>query len=421
MPTTPGLCGLDFGTSNSTIAVLAQGGPALVPLEGTHLTIPSAVFYGFDASHAFLIGRAGVNAYVDGVHGRLLRSLKSILGSPLIDEKTPIYRKRLAFSEIIRQYIAELKRRAEARIGGSIDHVVMGRPVHFVNNDAAGDQHAEHALGKIAREVGFKHVSFQFEPVAAALDYERQIRQERLVLVADIGGGTSDFTLIRLAPSRHGADERASDLLANGGMRLGGTDYDRTLSMDAFMPALGHKTAQKREDLELPAGPYWDLSTWSAVHTLYDPKRMLEIKSIRQSAQHPELVDRLIRIIDHRRAHSVLMQVEDAKIALSDAEQHSAALDWVEPGLVVSATRAGFIEATAQLYDRLKATALGCVREAGVRPADLGAIYFTGGTSQIPSVRDAIMSSFPGVPVIDGDRFGSVGLGLAVEAQRRYG
>ena len=149
MPTNTGLCGLDFGTSNSTIAIPRAAGPSLVPLEGDHLTIPSAVFFGFDAEHAFLIGRAGVSAYVDGVQGRLLRSLKSILGSPLIDEKTPVYRKRLAFSEIIRLYVAELKRRAEAQCGDGLDHVVMGRPVHFVNEDAGGDAHAEASLGKI--------------------------------------------------------------------------------------------------------------------------------------------------------------------------------------------------------------------------------------------------------------------------------
>ena len=421
MSTHTGLCGLDFGTSNSTIAVAPQGTPALVPLEGAHLTIPSAVFYGFDTEHAFMIGRAGVDAYVEGVQGRLLRSLKSILGSPLIDEKTPIYRKRLAFSEIIRQYIAELKRRAEAHVGHPIDHVVMGRPVHFVNHDAAGDRHAEEALGRIARQVGFRHVSFQFEPVAAALDYERQISAEQLVLVADIGGGTSDFTLVRLAPNRLGAAERNSDILANGGVRLGGTDYDRYLSMAAFMPALGHQTRQKRDDLELPAGPYWDLSTWSGVHLLYDAKRMLEIRSIRQSAQHPELVDRLIRIITHHRAHSMLMQVEEAKIALSDAERHVTALDWVDKGLAVTATRAQFTQATRQLHDRLKDTALACIADAGLRASDVGAIYFTGGTSQIPSVRAAILSSCPDASVIDGDRFGSVGLGLAVEARRRYG
>ena len=421
MPTTPRSCGLDFGTSNSTIAVPRADGPALLPLEGDFLTIPSAVFFGFDAEHAFLIGRAGVSAYVDGVQGRLLRSLKSILGSPLIDEKTPVYRKRLAFSEIIRLYVAELKRRAEAQCGGGLDHVVMGRPVHFVNEDAGGDAHAEASLGKIARAVGFRDVSFQYEPVAAALDFERQITRETLVLIADIGGGTSDFTVVRLSPARRGAADRTSDILANDGVRIGGTDYDRYLSMAAFMPVLGHKTLQKRGDIDLPAGPYWDLSTWSSVHTLYDPKRMHEIRSIRQTAQHPELVDRLIRIIDHRRAHSALMQVEEAKIALSEAESVTADLGWITPGLAVTSTAEDFRRASAHLNDRLRATTLACIAAAGVAPGDIGALYFTGGTSQIPNVRAAIAACCPAASVVDGDRFGSVGLGLAVEAQRRYG
>lgn len=421
MSSNPGLCGLDFGTSNSTIAVLRQGAPKLVPLEGDNLTIPSAVFFGFDAEHAFLVGRVGVSAYVDGVQGRLLRSLKSILGSPLIDEKTPIYRKRLAFSEIIQLYIAELKRRAEARLGHPIDTVVMGRPVHFVNNDADGDRHAENSLLGIARAVGFKQVSFQYEPVAAALDYERQLTREALVLIADIGGGTSDFTVVRLSPARHRAAERGSDVLANDGVRLGGTDYDRNLSMSAFMPALGYRTLQKRGDIELPAGPYWDLSTWSSVHHLYDAKRINEIRSTRRVAQHPELLDRLLKIIDHRRAHSVLMQVEAAKIALSEAQRHAVDLGWIEPGLAVTCTQEGFQRATADFHDRLQTTTRACISAAGIAPAAIDAIYFTGGTSQIPDVRAAIAACCPDAPIIDGDRFGSVGLGLAIEAGRRYG
>lgn len=415
-----GLCGLDFGTSNSTLAIAGASGPALVQLEGADVTVPSAIFYGFDAEHAFLIGRAGVRAYVDGVQGRLLRSLKSILGSPLVHEKTPIYRKRVAFSEIIRQYISELKLRAERKVDHRIDRVVMGRPVHFVNNDPAGDQHAEDTLAKIARDVGFKDVSFQFEPVAAALDYERQVTRETLVLIADIGGGTSDFTVVRLSPQRLNASDRASDILANDGTRLGGTDYDRYLSMHAFMPTLGHGTLQKRGDIDVPAGPYWDLSTWSSVHTLYDPKRMYELKSIRQSAQQPELVDRLIKIVEHHRAHSVLMQVEDSKIALSQHDGHEENIDWIAPGLVASSTKAGFERATLGLYEKLQATTRSCLQAAGVGADEIGAIYFTGGTSQIPAVREAISSCVPNAAVVDGDRFGSVGLGLAVEATRRY-
>ncbi|MCA0422853.1 MAG: Hsp70 family protein [Proteobacteria bacterium] len=421
MPTHSAPCGLDFGTSNSTLAVPTGDGPALVPLEGEHVTLPSAMFFGFDAEHAFLVGRAGVTAYIDGVQGRLLRSLKSILGSSLIDEKTPVFRKRMAFSEIIGRYLAEVKRRAEVRLGHPIDQVVMGRPVHFVNDDPVGDRHAEDSLRKIAHGIGFREVSFQYEPVAAALDYERQITRETLVLVADIGGGTSDFTIVRLSPQQHGQRERASDLLANGGIRLGGTDFDTSLSMAAFMPLLGHGTPQKRQELEVPARPYWDLSTWSAVHLLYEPKRILELRSIRQAALYPEHIDRLLRIIDHRRAHSLLIAVEAAKIALSDAERATAALDWIEPGLAVDCTEEGFRQATRRLHERLRTTVLSCAQAAGIRIDQLDAIYFTGGTSQIPDVRATIASCFPESAIVDGDRFGSVGLGLAVEAQRRYG
>lgn len=421
MSNAPVPCGLDFGTSNSTLAIIKDREPVLLPLEGGHVTIPSAVFFGFDTEHAFLVGRAGIAAYVDGVQGRLLRALKSILGSALVDEKTPIFRKRMAFSEIIRLYIAELKRRAEAQAGHPLDTVVMGRPVHFVNNDPDGDRSAEESLRRIALSVGFREVSFQFEPVAAALDYERRISREALVLVADIGGGTSDFTLLRLSPVRRGAEERTSDILANGGLRLGGTDFDTSLSMEAFMPVLGSGSPQKRQELEVPAGPYWDLSTWSAVHLLYEPKRLLEIRSIRQSALKPELVDRLLRIIDHRRAHSLLMEVEATKIALSDTGQHVAPLDWIESGLFVTCTGEGFRKATRRLHERLRTTVLATAKSAGIGPQQLDAIYFTGGTSQIPDVRATIAACFPDAAIVDGDRFGSVGLGLAVEARRRYG
>ncbi|HSI41955.1 MAG TPA: Hsp70 family protein [Xanthobacteraceae bacterium] len=414
-------CGLDFGTSNSTLAVERAGQPTLMPVEGAHPTIPSAVFFGLEPQDAFLIGRAAMEAYIEGRQGRLMRSLKSILGSSLIDEKTAIYRRRIAFSDVIRLYIAELKARAEAHIGEGLDKVVLGRPVHFVDNDDEADLYAENTLKDIAAETGFREISFQFEPVAAAFEFERQIARECLVLIADIGGGTSDFTVVRLSPDRHRAADRGADLLANDGLRLGGTDYDRYLSMAAFMPALGHRSLQKRGDIEIPAGPFWDLSTWASVNHLYDPKRLTEIKSIRYTAQKPELIDRLLRIVEGRTGHSVLIEVEAAKIELSRRETHRSDLGWIEPGLEVHATRMEFELATARLYDRLKTTALACVKSAGVEIGDISAVFFTGGTSQLPSVRRAIASHFPDAEIVDRDHFGSVGLGLAIEAKRRYG
>jgi hypothetical chaperone protein len=293
--------------------------------------------------------------------------------------------------------------------------------VHFVDNDDEADRHAETALRAIATKVGFKEISFQYEPVAAAFDFERQIDRERVALIADIGGGTSDFTVVRLSPARHRVEDREADILANDGLRLGGTDYDRYLSMAAFMPALGHRTMQKRGDVEVPSGPYWDLSTWSSVHHLYDPKRLGELKSIRYAAEQPEFLTRLIRVVEQKAAHSVLIEVEAAKIDLSDSSEHESNLDWIEPNLKVFSTRGMFEQVTQKLYDRLKSISLACVKNAGLAPSDLSAVFFTGGTSLVPSVRRAIAENFPDAEMVDGDRFGSVGLGLAIEAKRRYG
>ncbi|MEA2829848.1 MAG: putative chaperone protein, partial [Bradyrhizobium sp.] len=223
------ICGLDFGTSNTTLGTIFGCEPVLTALEAGQSTIPSAIFYEVDG--AVLIGRKALEAYVAGVPGRLMRSLKSVLGTSLIDETTRVGRERASFRDVIAYYLAATKRRAEQALGRELRDVVHGRPVHFVDNAPDADRKAEQTLREIAREVGFDEVTFQFEPIAAALDYERQISSEEIALIADIGGGTSDFSIVRLGPERHGKVDRAADILANDGIRIGGTDFDRQLSL----------------------------------------------------------------------------------------------------------------------------------------------------------------------------------------------
>src|ERR1700731_1470747 len=218
------ICGLDFGTSNMTLGTIEGNAPVLAALEIGHTTIPSAIFYEVDGP--VLIGRKAVEAYVEGAPGRLMRSLKSVLGSSLIDETTRLGRERTSFRDVIRYYLAAVKRRAEQASGRELRDVVHGRPVHFVDNADDADRKAEQTLREIAREIGFDDVTFQFEPIAAALDYERQIANEEVALIADIGGGTSDFSIVRLGPQRHGRADRAADILANDGVRIGGTAFD---------------------------------------------------------------------------------------------------------------------------------------------------------------------------------------------------
>ena len=193
--------GIDFGTSNSTVGIKRADGAALIALEGEYLNIPSAIFFDAEGGWAHF-GRAAVERYVEGHGGRFIRAMKSVLGSSLINDKTRIGAHYVSFGEIIGRFIGHLKRTAEARVDRKIEAAVIGRPVFFVDGDAKADRAAQDALEAAARVQGFAHVEFQFEPVAAALDYEQTCSREELALVIDAGGGTSDFSLVRVSPGR---------------------------------------------------------------------------------------------------------------------------------------------------------------------------------------------------------------------------
>jgi len=412
-------CGLDFGTSNTTLGTLKGDAPVLAELEAGHVTIPSAIFY--EADGGTLIGRKAIEAYVEGTSGRLMRSLKSVLGTSLIDETTRTGRERLSFRDIIAWYLTAVKRRAETATGKPLRNVVHGRPVHFVDNNEANDRKAEETLRDIATEVGFEQVTFQFEPIAAALDYERTLHSEEIALIADIGGGTSDFSIVRLSPERHLKAERQADILANDGVRIGGTDFDRQLSLGTIMPLLGYRTAMKRAGLDVPSGYFHDLATWSNINRMYESKVMNEVRQVRYEAKQPELLDRLVRVLDEQRGHTLAMEIEDAKIALSSAPKSSIALDWIEPGLSAGVARKELVGHTQTLADRITARIGICLTQAGLSAEDIDAVFLTGGSVQLAHVRKAITSAVPNARAIDGDTFGAVGKGLTIEAIRRYG
>jgi len=412
-------CGLDFGTSNTTLGTVVDDVPVLAELEAGHLTVPSAIFY--EPNRTTLIGRRAVEAYVDGAPGRLMRSLKSVLGTALIDETTRVGRERASFRDVIAYYLGVVKRRAEQQIGRELKHVVHGRPVHFVDNAPDADRQAEQTLRDIARQIGFEDVTFQFEPIAAALDYERQISEERIALIADIGGGTSDFSIVRLSPDRHRKADRSSDILANDGVRIGGTDFDRQLSLGVVMPLFGHRSQMKRAGLEAPSGYFHDLATWSRINSMYDQKIITQIRQVRYEAAEPELFDRLLRVLDEQRGHTLAIEVEGAKIALSDQREAAIAFDWIKPGLNAAVSRADLVRHTKQLAERIAARIKICLEQARLAAEDIEAVFLTGGSVQLAHVRNAIMKAVPAAEIVEGDTFGAVGKGLTVEAAQRYG
>jgi len=341
------ICGLDFGTSNTTLGIIEDHAPVLVTLEGLHTTIPSAIFYETDG--AVLIGRKAMDAYIEGAPGRLMRSLKSVLGTALIEETTRLGRERTRFRDVIAYYLAAVKRRAEQASGRELRDVVHGRPVHFVDNAPDDDRKAEQTLREIAREVGFEDITFQFEPIAAALDYERQISTEEVALIADIGGGTSDFSIVRLGPQHHDKANRTADILANDGVRIGGTDFDQKLSLGVVMPLFGFGSAMKRAGLDVPSRYFHELATWSSINRMYEPRVLSELRQVRREASAPELIDRLLRVVDEQRGHTLAMEVEEAKIALSDRRNADIPLEWVAPGLAAAISRPDLVSHTRQL------------------------------------------------------------------------
>jgi hypothetical chaperone protein len=413
-------CGLDFGTSNSTLAVMEGNAPRLLRLEGEHRTMPSVLFFGFeDGSLHF--GRAAVAEYVSGAEGRLMRSLKSVLGTALYTDATRVKARRLGFGEIIGFYVAALKARAEAQLGTPLTRVVLGRPVHFVDDDAAADAAAQSQLEAAVRAQGFDDIAFQFEPIAAALDYEQQVSRERVALIADLGGGTSDFSLVRVGPERARRPDRSADILGTGGVHIGGTDFDRLLAMSRIMPELGLGSRTRDGKRHLPVAPYVDLSTWHRINRLYDAQALRDLRSTMREAAEAGRVETMLHLVEDRLGHRLVGAVEAAKIALSDADRVPFRFPVREAVIETEISASQLAETLEQSVARLQAIALETLRRAGVAPGAVDSLILTGGSTLVPVVARRLAALFEGAEVVRTDVLGSVGLGLALEARRVFG
>jgi len=412
-------CGVDFGTSNSTVGFFRPGQSLLLPLEDGKATLPSVVFFNAD-DNAVRFGRAALADYLEGHEGRLMRSLKSLLGTSLIDGQTEVEGRALPFRELLAQFVRELKRRAEQAAGQQFTQAVLGRPVHFIDDDAAADQLAEDTLREVARSAGFTDIAFQFEPIAAAFDYESGIDREELVLIADIGGGTSDFSLVRLSPQRAKHVDRRDDILATGGVHIGGTDFDKYLSLSCLMPLLGLGT-QLDSGTEVPSSYYFNLATWHTINFAYTQKVWRELQDVYRDARERDKLARLLQLIEQRDGHWLALKSEEGKIALSDAPATQLRLDRIASDLVLDLQRATFDAAIAHLVAGIEATVGKVLRDAGVSADAIDTVFFTGGSSGVQLLRQKIAALLPSARRVEGDLFGSIGAGLALDAARKFG
>ncbi|MGE8330673.1 MAG: Hsp70 family protein [Paraburkholderia nemoris] len=413
-------CAIDFGTSNSAVAVPVDGALKLAPVEGAYTTLPTSVFFNTD-ENTREFGRAALAAYIDGFDGRLMRSMKSILGSPLAENSTDLGDgSAIKYTDVIAIFVDHLKRSAEKSAGGPIQRAVLGRPVFFVDDDPRADQMAQQQLEAAARSVGLREIHFQYEPIAAAFDYESHLTEEGLVLVADIGGGTSDFSLVRVGPERMKRVERKDDVLAHHGVHVAGTDFDRRVELATILREMGYQTLDP-EGREIPNRIYFDLATWHLINTVYAPKRVSELALMRHLFTEARHHDRLMRVVERRLGHALAAHAEEAKIGVAAGGETVIDLDEVEDDLRLAFEEAQLIKAGHDETLRIVQAARDTVQAAGVATRDVNAIYFTGGSTGLAFLSGALAAAFPDAKAVFGDRLASVATGLGIHARRLFG
>ncbi|SHL29792.1 hypothetical chaperone protein [Roseovarius marisflavi] len=407
--------GLDFGTSNSAAAYLRDGDPVLVAMDGGHTTLPTTFFFEFDTRKT-LIGDAANQALLDGIEGRFMRALKRVLGTPLMHETRQILKERVTFVEIIARFLSHIKTRAEAQAGVTFERVLSGRPVVFYGANDPREAQAEADLRACYLAAGFKEVGFLPEPEAAALANGAAIQPGETGLIVDIGGGTSDFSVFRATPA-------GVSVLASHGVRIGGTDFDRAISIERVMPLLG-KGSELRKVMgpgrsPVPNAIFNDLATWEKIPFLYTPQTRRKVDEMLRLANEPEKLARLATLLEHELGHEVAFAVERGKIAANAGDEGAAiALDEIERGLSAilppQILAACLWPQARMLHEGVRDT----LQMAGVDAAAIDHVIYVGGSSLMAMVAQAARAECPDAHHSFSKVFTAVTDGLAIAAAR---
>ncbi|HVN64034.1 MAG TPA: Hsp70 family protein, partial [Candidatus Binataceae bacterium] len=324
--------GLDFGTTNSAIAIVGDDGiPQLArfPAENGGLveTFRSILFFEAieetgSGESVVSVGNEAIRRYLAASgQGRLIQSLKSFLADASF-ESTEIMDEQYSLGDLIAPILSELRRTAEQQFGELPERVVAGRPVRFSGGDSpdAGEL-AQRRLDIAIRRAGWSEVDFEFEPVGAAYDYARRIERDEIVLIADFGGGTSDFSLLRLYPS--GEESHRHEILGNDGVAIAGDAFDGSITRHLVAPALGRGSSYRTaygEVLPVSTWPYTKLERWHLLSLLRARETLYKLRRLTDEALDPEKIAALVHIVENDLGYYLFRSVESAKVGLSDNE-----------------------------------------------------------------------------------------------------
>ncbi|WP_353165828.1 molecular chaperone [Providencia sp.] len=439
--------GFDYGTSNCAVAIMENGVPKLLPLEGEQAYIPSTLCAPTRESvseHLFrhckispsddigqqilrrsmafnqeegvelvpediVFGQAALDLYLrDPRDVYYVKSPKSFLGASGLHETQISF-----FEDLVCAMMRNIKDTAEISTHNPITDTVIGRPINFHGRGGeTANQQAEAILYRAAKRAGFHNIAFQFEPVAAGLEYESTLNNDQIILVVDIGGGTTDCSLIQMGPSYRGSEDRTQSLLAHSGQRVGGNDLDIYLALKQLMPLFGMES-QSSSGLKMPFLQFWNpiaINNVEAQKEFYSRPNLLALTRLKQDAKEPEKIARLLEVYNQTLGYSLVRKAEEAKIALSNSPEYLAQIALINEALEVNIQQDQMVESIESPKSKMIELVKEAVIQGGVQP---NAVFVTGGSARSPILHQAIAQELPNIPIVKGDDFGSVTAGLA--------
>lgn len=447
--------GFDYGTANCSVAVMQEGKPRLLTMENGSTLLPSmlcaptreavsewlyrhhqvpatgdetqallrrAVNYNRDEdidvlSNSVQFGLASLRQYIDDPEEvYFVKSPKSFLGANGLKPQQVA-----VFEDLVCAMMLHIRQQAQGQLPESIDQAVIGRPINFqgLGGDDANAQ-AQGILERAAKRAGFRDVVFQYEPVAAGLDFEATLDKEQRVLVVDIGGGTTDCSVLLMGPQWREKLDREQSLLGHSGCRVGGNDLDIALAFKSLMPLLG-MGGETEKGIALPILPWWNavaINDVPAQTDFYSSANGRMLRDLARDARDAEKVALLYKVWQQRLSYRLVRCAEESKIALSDRPEVATTLPFISDELATAISQQGLETALDQPLTRIMEQVHLALNESAEKP-DI--IYLTGGSARSPLIKKALAEQLPGIPIAGGDDFGSVTAGLARWAQVVFG
>ncbi|OEF24244.1 molecular chaperone [Vibrio rumoiensis] len=457
--------GFDYGTANCSVAIMENGAPKLLPLENSSHYIPSTIcaptresvseylFRFMDTKPKDVLGeqvlRRAINLnreedielqrgdvqfgqqaldtyLLDPQDVYYVKSPKSFLGASGLHETQLVF-----FEDLVCSMMKNIKTQAENTTQAEIEQAVIGRPINFHGRGGEdANRQAEGILRHAATRAGFKNIEFQFEPVAAGLEYESTLTANQTVLAVDIGGGTTDCSLIDMGPDWQNQTDRTQSLLGHSGQRVGGNDLDIYLAFKQIMPLFGLGSqmngsqvlsSSKSRGVDMPITQFWNpiaINNVVAQKDFYEVANLKALKLLQKEAQEPEKLARLLAVYQHTLGYQIVRKAEETKIELSDSDKHSLIMPVASEMLKMDIDLQQMIEAVDTPTQKMMDLVTEVMAQASKKP---DVIFMTGGSARSPFLRQALEAQLPNVPIVSGNYFGSVTAGLARWAQTVFG